>query len=81
METKNNLIYFVRENKVLLLKKHFGAFKAGAIYKKSHSLNEKKVAPFLAIDSPIHFAKFLKIPLFVSIFLYYHKSNLLSILY
>ena len=63
METKNNLIYFVRENKVLLLKKHFGAFKAGAIYKKSHSLNEKKVAPFLAIDSPIHFAKFLKIPL------------------
>ena len=63
METKNNLISFVKENKVSILKKHFGAFKVGVIYKKSLSLNAKKVAPFLSIDSPIHFANFLKIPL------------------
>jgi RNA-directed DNA polymerase len=63
MNTKNNIISFVKENKVSLLKKHFGSIKFGVIYKKSHSLNEMKVAPFLAIDSPIHFANFLKIPL------------------
>ena len=62
METKNNLISFVKENKTRLLKKHFGGSKFVVIYKKSHSFNEKKVAPFLAIDSPIHFANFFKIP-------------------
>ena len=63
METKNNLISFVKENKAKLLKKHFKALSVGVIYKKSHSFNEKKVAPFLAIDSPIHFANFLRVPL------------------